>query len=57
MFLKVVVHGLVGAVEHNGKAGTVDSRVGENGRCGVRLPGRATPLGLRRGGTPSTYLL
>ena len=25
----------------------VESRVGENGRCRVRLHGRATPLGLR----------
>jgi ankyrin repeat protein len=45
--LAVEVHGLVGAVEHNGKKGVVESRVGENGRCGVRLQGRTTPLGLR----------
>jgi ankyrin repeat protein len=45
--LAIEVHGLVGAVEHNGKKGVVESRVGENGRCGVRLPGRATPLGLK----------
>jgi hypothetical protein len=45
--LAVEVHGLVGAAEHNGKQGVVESRVGENGRCGVRLSGRATPLGLK----------
>jgi ankyrin repeat protein len=45
--LPVQVHGLVGAAEHNGKQGVVESRVGENGRCGVRLPGRAKPLGLK----------
>jgi ankyrin repeat protein len=45
--LGVEVRGLVGAAEHNGKQGVVESRIGENGRCGVRLPGRATPLGLK----------
>jgi ankyrin repeat protein len=45
--LAVEVRGLVGTAEHNGKRGVVESRVGENGRCGVRLPGRAPPLGLK----------
>jgi hypothetical protein len=37
--LAVEVRGLVGAAEHNGKQGVVESRVGENGRCGVRIFG------------------
>jgi hypothetical protein len=45
--LAVEVRGLVGATEHNGKQGVVASCVGENGRCSVRLPGRAKPLGLK----------
>jgi hypothetical protein len=45
--LVVEVRSLVGAAQHNGKQGVVESRVGENGRCSVRLPGRATPLGLK----------
>jgi hypothetical protein len=45
--LAVEVRGLVGAAEHNGKQGVVESRLGENGRCAVWLPGRAKPLGLK----------
>jgi hypothetical protein len=45
--LVVQVQGLVGAVEHSGKRGVVESRVGESGRCSVRLSCRAKPLGLK----------
>ena len=45
--LAVEVQGLVGAVEHNGMKGVVESRVEENGRCGVRLHASA-PRRLRR---------
>jgi hypothetical protein len=38
--LAVKVHGLIGAAEHNRKhQGVVESRVGEDGRCGVRMFG------------------
>jgi ankyrin repeat protein len=44
--MQILVAGLANSAEHNGKRGTVQQRVGVNGRCRVRLDDGST-LGLK----------